>query len=184
MDIERRLDELKIQKSFRRWYGILKDDGFNLGRVSWIRMSKGFRTLGECTLKQGGNFEIAISRASCAAGEDVLSGTICHELIHTMPGCFDHGPQFLANARRIKERYGVDVEKGTPKTHAAKVRQTAFYKPHRVSYNYRITCCKCGVEAYAKRQGRTLFNIINGSDAYTCKKCGGRRFSIDRLEKF
>lgn len=55
------------------------------------------------------SFRISISTHECSCDKDIKD-TLYHEVIHCIPGCFNHGSQFKAVAARVNAAYGVDVD--------------------------------------------------------------------------
>lgn len=53
-------------------------------------------------------FRISISTHECASDEDIAD-TIFHEVIHCIPGCFNHGKHFKHAASRVNKAYGTNV---------------------------------------------------------------------------
>ncbi|WP_130812183.1 M48 family metallopeptidase [Olsenella sp. Marseille-P4559] len=76
-----------------------------------VRLTHNRSRIGSCKKLRGGRrplFQISYSVDACktdALARDVLF----HELIHTLPGCFDHGERFHAAAARVNAAYGADV---------------------------------------------------------------------------
>ena len=76
-----------------------------------VRLTHNRSRIGSCKKLRGGRkplFQISCSVDACktdAQARDVLY----HELIHTLPGCFDHGERFREAAARVNEAYGTNV---------------------------------------------------------------------------
>lgn len=54
-------------------------------------------------------FQISISARECSRKSDV-NNVLYHEVIHCIPGCFNHGPKFKEAATRVNAAYGTNVE--------------------------------------------------------------------------
>ncbi len=76
-----------------------------------VRLTHNRSRIGSCKKLRGGRkplFQISCSMDACktdAQARDVLF----HELIHTLPGCFDHGSRFREAAAKVNATYGTDV---------------------------------------------------------------------------
>lgn len=102
-----------------RFDALLADCDFCLRRIGLspreclpsVRLTHNRSRIGSCKKLRGGRrplFQISCSVDACktdAQARDVLF----HELIHTLPGCFDHGSRFKEVASRVNAAYGSDV---------------------------------------------------------------------------
>ena len=69
---------------------------------------------GRCIL-QNGTYTIEISAYLVDAGLRTIHEVIVHEVLHTCPGCMNHGPLWKQYASMMTKRYGYTVER-TAKT--------------------------------------------------------------------
>jgi len=107
-------------------------------------------------------------------GEDFeIEKTMVHELIHTIPGCSNHGPNFKKYAGLINRHY-------------PKYNVSTYYTPDSDETEnianikkpkYVVTCENCGVKTYFYRKCKTL-DIISRC---TCKKCKSSNFKVESL---
>lgn len=101
-----------------------------------------------------------------------LNETIIHEVIHTLPNCFNHGSEFKRMANKFNrnypsynikrcsesmETYGIVIDTESP-------------------YRYKLTC-SCGKEFFYKRR-RWWFDSLT---SVKCTKCGGKDFKLTRI---
>lgn len=80
--------------------------------ISW--MSHHSTTVwGRCTQnRRTGIYQIAVNSAFRNAGhETALLQTVIHELIHTIPGCMNHGSKWKNCAEKVNQRYGLHVSR-------------------------------------------------------------------------
>ena len=84
----------------------LKEDGFPVGNILDVKLSWGRKTLGLCQMTNKGNYIIRISKYSDV---DTMEGTIFHEIIHTFPGCLNHGTAFQEYAGIINRLYNMKI---------------------------------------------------------------------------
>lgn len=54
-------------------------------------------------------FQISISARECSRRSEV-NNVLYHEVIHCIPGCFNHGPKFKAAAAKVNAACGTNVE--------------------------------------------------------------------------
>lgn len=133
------------------------------------------RALGRCVRKNG-VFYIELARKSVGESVDVnfIKNIIMHELIHTMPGCWNHGPTFQHYAQLVNRGFGYHV--GTTET--IENMMAAGVKPLIKSEvaRYALVCGKCGKRvAYRQRQCDLTTNPGN----YVHSGCGGNLFTLN-----
>lgn len=93
--------------------------------------------------------------------EQDIKNTIAHELLHTCPGCRNHGIIWEKYAKRF-DKYGYTITRVTDEgifERNPKLKQANEPK-------YRISCKHCGFVTYRNRN----YNI----NRYKCPKCGGK----------
>ena len=100
-----------------------------------------------------------------------IKGTMVHELIHTIPGCNNHGPNFKKYAGLINRHY--------PKYNVSTYYKVDEEDSEVVSKTpkYIVTCETCGAKSYFYRKCKTL-DIISRC---TCKKCKNSNFKVESL---
>lgn len=131
------------------------------------------RALGRCA-KRNGNFRIEL--AGKVAKDDVdlkfIKDVLMHELVHTIPGCFNHGPAFHSIATCINRRLGYHVvtKMNTEDLIAANVK----IKDERKNAKYALVCQKCGTYIYRQRWSDALAN----PSGYIHAHCGGKLKTI------
>ena len=107
-------------------------------------------------------------------GEDFeIKKTMAHELIHTIPGCSNHGPNFKRYAELINRhypKYNVSTYYTPDSDETENIANTK--KP-----KYVVTCENCGAKTYFYRKCKTL-DILSRC---TCKKCKTSNFKVEKL---
>ena len=102
-----------------------------------------------------------------------IEKTMVHELIHTIPGCNNHGPNFKRYAGLINRHYpeyNVSTYYTSDSDETENIADTK--KP-----KYVVTCETCGAKTYFYRKCKTL-DIISRC---TCKKCKNSNFKVESL---
>lgn len=111
----------------------------------------------------GKEYVIEISHMLKDDKDKLIKDIIYHELLHTVPGCMNHGEKWKKLAKRTKLYLGADVKS-----------RTDYFKENRKLaenlYKYVIKCEGCGRETYRMRNCDLTKNIKD----YRCGKCGGK----------
>lgn len=133
------------------------------------------RALGRCVRKNG-VFHIELARKSVGESVNVnfIKNIIMHEIVHTMPNCWNHGHVFQHYAQIINRKLGYHV--GTTET--IENMMAAGVKPLIKSEvaRYALVCGKCGKRvAYRQRQCDLTTNPGN----YVHSGCGGNLFTLN-----
>lgn len=127
-----------------------------------IRMNNRLRAVfGRCIRRENG-FAIEISGRMAEAPENALRQTIAHELLHTCPGCFDHGPLFRQYADRLNRKYGYAIKRAN--------RADEMGVPERTrTAQYLLICTSCSRQFPRERKSA----VVSHPQRYRCPHCGG-----------
>ena len=134
-------------------------------RISEIKINTRAKArFGKCTqLKKG--YEIEISSRLFALEDKMIENVILHELLHTCPGCMNHGKRWKAYAAYINRKYDYTI---TVKT---SYETLGLDEPEKnIQVKYMIRCTRCGASYPRQRMCRLVENV----DRYVCGKCGGK----------
>ena len=93
-----------------------------------------------------------------------LETTILHELLHTCPGCFNHGKTWSGYAAKVNREYGYNVAR-TIHCEAAAQRRNEI-EP----YKYKVICKSCGKVVAKKRR---ICDLVRYPSYYHHTNCGG-----------
>ncbi|MEA4893117.1 MAG: SprT-like domain-containing protein [Peptococcaceae bacterium] len=126
-----------------------------------VRINQRARTRFGCCVKQGGDYRIEAAEKLLFGPEFSLCQTLAHEVLHTCPGCINHGKAWQAYAKRMNEAYGYRISR------TASCRELAVEAV--VEPKHLVVCTKCGTEFYRLRNSR----LIRQPERYRCR-CGGR----------
>ena len=129
-----------------------------LGDILDVRLCNSVNYLGRCRRIHKQNitkgFIIFINKN--INDKELAKTTIAHELIHTCPGCFNHGHIYLKNMRIVNSLgYKVNIQAEESKE-INQIRQDR--------YKYTIYC-ECGFSTQRIRKMKV--------EKYKCPKCGG-----------
>ena len=113
---------------------------------------------------QKDSFIIEISHRLFEAEEKKIKEVIAHELLHTCPGCMNHGKKWKLYAEEMNRAFGY----GITRTYTdEKIGITPL--PTREEYKYTLVCNGCGTLIKRKRRCR----LVENPELYRCGKCGG-----------
>lgn len=109
------------------------------------------------------------------SSERAIRNTLIHELLHTCPGCLNHGQKWKAYARIVQNRFGYNIVRaGGDKDEASALEAARREKRAGYQTQYLLVCTKCGQEFIRYRKS----NLVLHPEKYRCK-CGG---TIERVK--
>lgn len=126
------------------------------GRIApHVRVNRRAATRLGCCIRQGREFTIELSARLLEADERACRQTLAHEVLHTCPGCGNHGAVWKGYAARMNAAYGYEI---------ARTGSAAGEKPPR----YLLVCRGCGAQFQRMRRSP----LVEHPERYRCK-CGG-----------
>ena len=129
-------------------------------QVEFCRKEKAYASC----YRKNGMFTIKVSKYALNIDETAMNAVICHELIHTLPNCFNHGATFKNCANIMNDTYGMCVlTKGCLDKNGKQA------KMERPTPKYTITCNKCGNKGFHNRK----CGVIAHPELYRCRYCNG-----------
>ena len=146
----------------------LKDIGIPISNnISEIKINnKAKARFGACKIKksiQGKSFIIEISSEILECERKRISEVMIHELLHTCPGCFNHGKKWKSHARKVEALLGYTIKT------TQKYEDFGIDIPVRnEEVKYIVKCAGCGAEFQRKR----LCKLVKNPEKYRCGKCG------------
>lgn len=118
-----------------------------------------------CCRIVGGAYQIEISTNMEMAADRDIETVLLHELLHTCPGCMNHGKLWKEYAARVNGTYGYKISS------TSRYGDFGLKEPERKeTARYLIRCRECGMEIRRKRRSR----LVEYTDKYRCGKCGGK----------
>lgn len=98
-----------------------------------------------------------------------LMTVLCHEILHTIDGCMNHGKLWKEYADLVNDCYAYNITTtSSDKKYGLKPQENV--KRKRMDYKYRVECCNCG--GYGLYKKKTKWFTERGMKNCTCKKCG------------
>lgn len=105
-----------------------------------------------------------------------LKESLIHELVHTLPGAFNHGTYFKEYGRMFHSYYpDYTVERVS--------RGGSSYTPpvRKRNYKYKITCNTCGAVSRYQRLCDTVRYCSNKYSICYCSRCNGHYFTVEKF---
>ena len=146
----------QIKKLVLNYADMLKEKGFPVGNIIDVKLSWGRKTLGLCQMTNKGNYIIRISKYSDV---DTMEGTIFHEIIHTFPGCLNHGEGFKQYASIINRLYDMNID-----THSRMPKI-------RTNVTLICSCCKKVLYQYKELNNLQVLELRKKLKSYQSKCC-------------
>lgn len=167
-----------LQSIYWNCIGLMDEIGMDYGNITDVVVNtRAKRRWGQCKAKYVGRnvtgdpvYTYTINISSVLLDERVpiegLQNTIIHEIIHTCPGCLNHGLEWKRRADKVRRELGYDIkrcndsqEKGVSKSVA-----DTYNKP-----KYIVRCKGCGREVSRYR----MCGIIEHPNLWRCGICNG-----------
>lgn len=122
---------------------------------------------GQCKPVVGG-YEISINQILLDErnSEDGLMDTIIHELLHTCPGCCDHGTKWKRYAEIVNRVCGYHIKRVSSAEDKGVV---IGVQERKCAVKHKLVCTKCGQEILRSRTSK----FVENPGMYRCGVCGG-----------
>lgn len=120
------------------------------------------RTRFGCCKEKDDRFVIEISHLLLDGPAHSCLQVLVHELLHTCPGCRNHGARWKSYARRMNEAYGYDIAR-------LDSHQNLGIAAEAPPPKYLLVCTACGARFPRMRAS----SLTKRPGRYRCK-CGGR----------
>ena len=127
--------------------------GIQYGNIEDVKVnSRAKKRWGQCQRTANG-FLIEISNMLLdeRSSEDGLMNTILHELLHTIPGCLNHGKKWKAMADKVYNAYGIRIKRLSNAAEKGVAAELEVAK-----YKYFLRCPDCGKEFRYTRMCETV----------------------------
>ena len=118
------------------------------------------RTRFGCCRSRMGRHTIEVAAALLEADEQAIRQVLAHEVLHTCPGCANHGAKWQHWALLMSQRFGYDIHRTD--SHGALGIEDA--RPVR----YVVVCRQCGNRINRMKRS----SLVQHPERYRCK-CGG-----------
>lgn len=144
--------------------------------TEWIVNKRAFKRYGQCKYSLGEySINITYRLLDERIPEEYLEDTIIHELIHTCPGCMNHGKIFQRYCDLVNDCYSCyHISTYVDRHVSAEVER--FY-PVENKAKYIIYCPECGGKSYYKKATKAVKNIYR----YHCGRCGCKNLRVEEV---
>lgn len=168
-------------KDLRKLYiEVLEDvmnSGIEVGNITDVTVSyRAKRRFGQCCYRRAdGTYTINISSFILADGTETqaVKNTIAHEIIHTVKGCMNHGPEWKKQAA-ILMKYHTEYKI----TRTSSIEEYGIEAAQKTEdeYRYLYKCTSCGRLVGRNRESNFTRNVSR----YRCGACHGKFVTIRR----
>jgi len=143
----------------------------------WIVNRRATRRYGQCRYHFGVyTINITYRLLDERIPEEYLEDTIIHELIHTCPGCMNHGKLFHKYCDLVNDCYSCYHISTYVDTWVSEKVEKIYPEKNR-AYKYIVHCPDCGCETYYKRITKAVKNISH----YHCGRCKSHNLWVEDL---
>lgn len=125
--------------------------------------------------------KVSLMKLDEAVKDERVMDTIIHELIHTVDGCFNHGPNFKRLASLVNDCYACYNISRCAIADEAGISREVVKKYEKPKHRYTVCCPNCNRKfVYAKQT--KLVKILSGhagicETTYRCP-CGSNKFYL------
>lgn len=126
---------------------------------------------GQCRKISGGyHININICLFDDQSSVEGLKTTILHELLHSCPGCMNHGEAWKELADKVNERYGYKIKRTTSADEKGVSEEVRSIIHADKEPKYKIVCTKCGQVIERARMSK----LIKHPENFRCALCKGK----------
>ena len=125
-----------------------------------VRLNRRATSRFGCCVRRGSGFIIELSERLLEAEEWACCQTLAHEVLHTCPGCRDHGALWKGYAARMNAAWGYHIAR----TGSCRELGVPDVRPVR----HLLVCSRCGMEFKRSKASK----LVQHPERYRCR-CGG-----------
>lgn len=159
-----------LTKAYFEARDMVVDAGFNPGEIVDVKMNTRAKSRwGNCK-REFGVYKININ-ADLLDERNSYQGlveTLAHEILHTVEGCWNHGPKWKAAADKVNAMYGTHIQRSSTQEEKGVAYRTLPTLRNETA-KYKLKCNKCGHEYLYKR----CTKAIQRPERYACLLCKG-----------
>lgn len=153
-----------------------------VGSISEFSTCKRTAAWGDCTQLKDGSFRIRVSEILLSAKKERIKDTICHELLHTIPGCMNHGKLWKSYANIVNNEYPGKYHIKRTTTAYEKGIDSSQIPSAEIKYKYEVSCNNCGAKFYYKKECKVINYVRKGYECIRCPKCkSSSQFSLNKI---
>ena len=159
-----------LTKAYFEARDMVIDAGFDPGEIVDVKMNTRAKSRwGNCK-REFGVYKIDINADLLDERNNyqALVETLAHEILHTIEGCWNHGPKWKAAADRVNAMYGTHIQRSSTQEEKGVAYRTLPTLRNETA-KYKLVCKKCGHEYLYKRCTKAIQHPEN----YRCACCKG-----------
>ena len=166
-----------LRTAFNNCITMMDEIGIDYGNITEVAVNtRAKKRWGQCKCNYIGfyggkpQYDFTINISSVLLDERVpiesLQNTIIHEILHTCPGCQNHGAEWKRRAAKVKHNLGYDIKRcsGFSEMGITDEMQKE-YRP----YKYMVQCKKCGRVVGRQK----MCHMIKHPESWRCGVCSG-----------
>ena len=163
LNVKTRITKMELQELFEVCKKEVEDAGIVRGNIyATIKVNSRFSKKWGICRKRNGIYYIEVADRLLNAEEISIKTTIIHEILHTVKGCMNHGPEWKRVANIMNRKYGYNIKRTTSEEEKGlEVDWDAF--------KYIVKCKKCGHTFGYTRKTKCIQYISQ----YRCAACKG-----------
>jgi len=154
----------RLDKYQRRAQEILETLNIQTQIIGQMKVTKN-QVWGKCHRVAPGLYDIQINELLLVKdkGHEAMT-TVLHEMLHTVKGCFNHGPKWKELADLVNKNYHYNIKRTTSCDEKG-IKEDDFRK-----VRYILECQGCGYKIKRTKKSK----IIKNPEHYLCGKCRGK----------
>ena len=161
------IDTLKRHKHWGDFFSRCLSEECVNPRLGVIKSTRSFGRCGR-TRKVGGAFyTIKVNDLFFSPGMntewEMLRNTLVHEIVHTLPECFNHGPAFHAWGARLNNEYGLNISTKEGYENSKKFEHAQFATTKNV-----LVCPVCGEYFLYSKTTQAVKRSSMGRKVWSC----------------
>ena len=162
-NVKTRITKMELQELFEVCKKEVEDARIVRGNIyATIKVNSRFSKKWGVCRKRNGIYYIEVADRLLNADEISIKTTIIHEILHTVKGCMNHGPEWKRVADIMNRKYGYNIKRTTSEEEKGlEVDWDAF--------KYIVKCKKCGHTFGYTRKTKCIQYISQ----YRCAACKG-----------
>ena len=136
--------------------------GVPYAKYATFQVNKTARRWGSCACYYGEyTIEVASTLLYEANAETGLLSTLYHELLHAVPGCMNHGPEWKRWAALVSKETGITIKR------TDSMEECGVVEDHMPQPKYAVTCPDCGHVWVRYR----MCKLIAHPEKFRCGNC-------------
>ena len=173
------MDKHNIDQFFKNCIQDLEKIGIPISKNinPHVKVTKAFSYAGKCSsrpkryTKDGKVYYRRVFQISIAdyifEDEELTKNVIYHELLHTCPGCQNHGDNFKILMHEVNDLLHANIKILLDKDDYKNTSREEKYKERA---KYEVCCENCGTLKYLQRKTA----VVKDAEHYHCTRCKGR----------